>query len=53
MDNAEKNGVLVLASSNLDAKGLSNKYDKAVVERISTCCKRVLFDKQKESLRVK
>jgi len=53
MDNAEKNGVFVLASSNLDANGLLAKYDLAVVERISTCCKRVLFDKKKESLREK
>lgn len=51
MDSAEKNGNFILASSNLDADELLEKYDNAVLERIKSCCFRVPFDKKEKSLR--
>lgn len=51
MDNAEKNGNFILASSNLDGDELLAKYDNAVIERIKACCVRVSFDKKEKSLR--
>lgn len=51
MDNAEKKGNFILATSNLDAKQLLEKYDNAVMERIKSCCARISFDKKQKSLR--
>ena len=34
MDNAEKNGNLVIVSTNLDREGLENLYGSRVIDRI-------------------
>jgi DNA replication protein DnaC len=51
MDNAEKKGNFILATSNLDGQELLAKYDNAVIERIKACCIRIPFDKKQKSFR--
>ena len=46
MDRAEQNGNLVLVSTNLNARGIINRYGERTLERIKSCCKRVMFTGQ-------
>lgn len=46
MDRAEQNGNLVLVSTNLSAKGIIDRYGERTLERIKSCCKRVMFTGQ-------
>lgn len=44
MDNAEQNGNLVIASSNMDHTALLEKYGQRTIERIVACCTRIRFE---------
>ena len=46
MDRAEQNGNLVLVSTNLSARGIIDRYGERTLERIKSCCKRVMFTGQ-------
>ena len=46
MDRAEQNGNLVLVSTNLNARGITDRYGERTLERIKSCCKRVMFTGQ-------
>lgn len=44
IDRAEQNGNLVIASSNMGARELTERYGQRTVERIISCCKRIPFE---------
>ncbi|MFV0469756.1 MAG: hypothetical protein ACK5MK_12610 [Dysgonomonas sp.] len=44
MDAAEKEGKLIIASSNLDAADISSRYGDRVLDRIVACTRRIAFN---------